>query len=57
MNKLLLLTMLLTMTSCARYIDIRPSKASVTPSVEWEIQEYTYTKTKPKVQATLEWLL
>lgn len=49
--------MLLTMTSCARYIDIKPKKATVTPSIEWEIQEHTKTKTKPKFQASFEWLL
>lgn len=57
MNKLLLLALLVTVTSCSRYVDVRPTKASITPSIEWEIQEFTYTKTKPKIQGTLEWLL
>lgn len=44
------------LTSCA--YDARalsPNHIGITPSVEWEIQHGVATKTKPKIQSSLDW--
>lgn len=42
---------------CSHYIaDYGPSKLTITPSTEWEIQEGSKTKVKPKIQTSVDWI-
>jgi hypothetical protein len=41
---------------CSPYFaDYGPNKLTITPSTEWEIQEGTKIKIKPKIQTSLDW--
>jgi hypothetical protein len=42
---------------CSHYIDdYAPSKFTLSPSTEWEIQDGAKTKIKPKIQTSMDWI-
>jgi hypothetical protein len=47
---------LVSLTACSsNFRDYTPNHVSLTPSVEWEIQHGSSTKTKPRIQSTMDW--
>lgn len=56
MKYILMMISLVSLTACSsNFRDYTPNHVSVTPSVEWEIQHGSSTKTKPRIQSTMDW--
>ncbi len=56
MKYLFLATLALLVTGCMRDIAMmKPNHLGITPSCEWEVQEGSNTKVKPKIQTAFDW--